>query len=120
MDVIGVGYEDGVRCYDMATGKVNWTIPNPTEGFGCLDRDTMIQCVVRPVQIWMATDEMKLCIIDNILFCLGSSSDGTKGEIRWKMKLPQVIGPPTVVSLDKEGTISILVVGSDGYVYCIK
>ena len=121
MEVIGVGYEDGVRCYDMATGKVNWRLPNPTEGFGGFGSRSN-----DPVRGTASADldgdgrDEALYSIDNILFCVGSSADGTKGEIRWKVELPQVIGPPTVVSLDKEGTMSILVVGGDGYVYCIK
>jgi hypothetical protein len=122
-DVIGIGYEDGVRCYDMASGKVKWTIPNPTDGFGEFGSRSN-----HPVRGTASADldgdgrDEALVCIDKTLFCLGSSTDGSKGEIRWKVELPVLIGPPTIVTLDKanDGQVSILVVGNDGYVYCLR
>src|SRR5260221_14709347 len=32
-DDVGVGYESGGRCYDLASGKVNWQMPNPGGDF---------------------------------------------------------------------------------------
>ena len=120
-DVVGVGYEDGVRSYDLASGKVKWTMPNPSgEGFESFKIHS------DPVRGTASADldsdgrDEALVVIDNTLFCLGAPRAGSTGELRWKIKFPAPIGPPTVVTLDKEGTVSILVVGSDGYVYCLK
>lgn len=120
-DVIGIGYEDGGRCYDTETGKVKWVIPNPTPGFGGFGSRTN-----DPVRGTASADldgdgrDEALYSIDKTLFCIGSSADGSKGEIRWQVDLPALLGPPTVVTLDKEHTVSILVVGEDGYVYCLN
>ncbi|HMI64568.1 MAG TPA: VCBS repeat-containing protein [Cyclobacteriaceae bacterium] len=120
-DVVGVGYEDGVRCYDMASGQVKWRMANPADGFGNFG-----QKADNPVRGSASADvdgdgrDEALIAVGRTLFCLGAPVAGSVGEIRWSVELPAEIGPPTVVSLDKASGISILVVGSDGYVYCLR
>jgi hypothetical protein len=120
-DVVGVGYEDGVRCYDMASGQVKWRMPNPAEGFGDFG-----QKAENPVKGSASADfdgdgrDEALIVIGRTLFCIGAPVEGAVGEVRWRVDLPAEIGPPTVVSLDKDGRISILVIGSDGFVYCVR
>jgi len=120
-DVVGVGYEDGVRCYDMASGQVKWRMANPADGFGNFG-----QKAENPVKGSASGDfdgdgrDEALIAVGRTLFCLGAPVAGSVGEIRWSVELPAEIGPPTVVSLDKASGISILVVGSDGYVYCLR
>ena len=96
-------------------------MPNPTgEGF------ESFKIHQDPVQGTASADldgdgrDEALIVIDKTLFCLGAPRTGSAGELRWQVKFPAQIGPPTVVTLDKEGTVSILVVGSDGYVYCLR
>lgn len=120
-DVMGVGYEDGVRCYDMATGKIHWSISNPAEGFGVFGNHTE-----NPVRGSVSADldgdgrDEALVAIDHTLFCLGASRDRAAGEVRWHLEFPAQIGPPTVVTLEKGGPVSILVVDANGFVYCIR
>ncbi|MGD9634358.1 MAG: FG-GAP repeat domain-containing protein, partial [Pirellulales bacterium] len=32
IEMIGVGFDDGIRCYDLASGKINWRMPSPLDG----------------------------------------------------------------------------------------
>jgi len=120
-DVVGVGFEDGVRCYDMASGKVNWRMPNPAGGFGNFG-----QKAENPVKSSASADldsdgrDEALIVIDKTLLCIGIKGDDTTGKILWRVEFPAAIGPPTVVSLKKDGPVSILVVGDDGFVYCVE
>ena len=120
-DVVGVGFEDGVRCYDMASGKVNWRMPNPTDGFGNFG-----QKIENPVKSSASADldsdgrDEALIVIDKTLLCLGIKGDDATGKVLWRVEFPAPIGPPTVVTLEKGGPVSILVVGNDGFVYCVR
>jgi outer membrane protein assembly factor BamB len=121
-DVVGVGYEDGVRCYDMASGQIKWRMQNPSDGFGDFGQKAQ-----NPVKGSASADvdgdgrDEALIAVGRTLFCLGApAAAGSEGEVRWSVELPAEVGPPTVVSLDKEGHLSILVVATDGYVYCLR
>jgi outer membrane protein assembly factor BamB len=119
-DAVGVGYEDGVRCYDLASGKVKWQMPNPGGDFESFKiHNDAVKGTASADLDGDGRDEA-LVVIDKTLYCLGAPREGSAGELRWKVEFPAVIGPPSVVALDKEGHVSILVVGSDGYVYCLK
>lgn len=121
MDVIGVGFEDGIRCYDTQSGKVKWKMANPADGFTAFGTHS------GNLVLGTATGDLDgdgrdeaMFVVDHTLYCVGSSKDGTSGELRWKVDFPSKVGPPTVVTLDKEGTVSILTVGDDGNVYCLR
>lgn len=119
--MLAVGYEDGTRCYDMATGEVKWRMPNPAKGF-----EEFGQSSVNPIKGSASADldsdgrDEALISLNNTLYCLGSTRNGQAGEIRWQVDFPKQIGPPTVVTLDKDGSVSILVVSKDGYIYCVR
>jgi hypothetical protein len=122
-DVVGVGYEDGVRSYDLASGKVNWRMPNPAaELFNYFNFGTHSDPVRGTASADLDGDgrDEALVSIDKKLFCLGAPKEGSTGELRWQIEFPSQIGPPTVVTLDKSGTVSILVVGANGVVYCLR
>ncbi len=120
-DAIGVGYEDGIRCYDTETGKVKWHMPSPGKSFGSFG-----QREENPVKGSASADldgdgrDEALVVLDKALFCIGSTRDGAAGEIRWQVNFPEQVGPPTVVTLDKDGSVSILVISIDGFVYCVR
>lgn len=120
-DAIGVGYEDGIRCYDTESGKVKWHMPSPGESFGSFG-----QREENPVKGSASADldgdgrEEALVVLDKALYCVGSTKEGSAGEVRWKVDFPEQVGPPTVVTLDKGGSVSILVVSSDGFLYCVR
>ena len=59
-------------------------------------------------------------VLDKTLYCLGATREGSAGEVRWQVDFPEQVVPPTVVTLDKNGEISILVVSIDGFVYCVR
>ena len=119
-DMIGWGFEDGTRSYDMASGKLKWTIPNPQGA------DANITNPADEVRGTASADldgdgrDEALVVAENTLYCLGTSKDGSKGEVRWKIKFPTTLGSPTVAILDNSGTVSILVAGADGFVYCLR
>ena len=120
-DAIGVGYEDGIRCYDTESGKVKWHMPSPGESFGSFG-----QREENPVKGSASADldgdgrDEALVVLKKTLYCLGSNKDGSAGEVRWKVDFPEQVGPPTVVSLDKDGSVSILVISIDGFVYSLR
>ena len=106
---IGVGYDDGVRCYDLVSGKVKWRLPVPVAGSvaGCasgdLDGDGRDEAVF---------------VMGQELVCLGSVNGA--GAVKWKLRLPVPCGPPALAILDPGGSVSVLLAGSDGYVYCVR
>lgn len=121
MEMIGVGFEDGIRCYDTASGKLQWQMEDPSgqiDGFGVHS--------VNPVSGAATADidgdgrDEALLSMGNSLYCLGTAEQGNAGEVCWRVELPAQIGPPTVVQLEQDGPPAILVVGRDGYVYCLR
>ncbi len=110
IEALGIGYEDGIRCYEAATGKIRWRLPAPESATpqGTASADLNGD----------GRDEA-LVAIDRTLYCLGEKSDG-KGSLLWKISLPARIGQPSIADVDNTGTASILVVGADGYVYCVQ
>lgn len=111
LEAIGLGYEDGARCYETATGKILWRWPalrgEQAAGSASADLDSD------------GRDEA-LFVIGNALVCLGTEQNSETGVIRWRLDLPARLGPPSVAALNREGDPSILVLGSDGFVYCLR
>lgn len=111
LEVVGVGYPNGVRCYDAATGRLEWTLAGPTPGThggtasGDLDSDERDEVVVS---------------VGNTLCCFEVSEGAGEGKLAWRLELPATLGPPTIADVTGDGRASILVQGTDGYVYCIR
>ncbi len=110
MEAIGIGYPDGIRCYDTATGRINWRMPVPEQGG-----------VVGTASADIDSDgrDEALFVIGNTLYCIGSGKDDKKGMKEWQLSLPSDVGPPTIADVDDDGLAEILLAGSDGYVYCV-
>jgi hypothetical protein len=108
-EALGIGYEDGIRCYDAATGKIKWriSVPEPGTPVGTASADLNSD----------GRDEA-LVTINQTLCCFGEDAAG-KGSVLWKITLPATVGPPSIADVDNSGKASILLVGSDGYVYCV-
>jgi len=111
LEAVGVGYPDGVRCYDAATGKVKWTLVEFSPGTGAGTASADLNSDGR--------DEV-LVTVGNVLYCLGVDDAGAQGKRLWKLDLPATIGPPTIADVAGNGTASILLQGADGYVYCVR
>jgi hypothetical protein len=109
MQSMGVGYDDGVRCYDLVSGKVKWRLPVPVAGSlaGCASGD--LDGGGRDEAVFVMGQE---------LVCLGSVNGA--GVVKWKLRLPAPCGPPALAILDPGGSVSVLLAGSDGYVYCVR
>lgn len=111
LEAIGVGYPDGARCYDTATGKTRWRLAmqgtEAATGSASADLDSDGR-------------EEAVFVMGKSLVCLGVAPDGQRGEIRWQTELPARIGPPSLALLERDGPLSLLLVGEDGYVYCIQ
>jgi len=111
VEAIGVGYEDGMRCYDTATGTVTWRMPS----------------VVKAVPTGTAGADLNsdgrdeaLLVDGKTLWCLGTSENGARGHVLWRCDLPVNVGPPSVADVDGSATASIVLVGEDGFVYCVR
>ena len=110
-DMVGLGFADGLRCYDAETGKILWRLPSPTDQTACELASADIDGDGR--------DEVLLTAATT-LYCVGSSPDGTQGTVRWKLDLHTPLGPPMIADTEGDGKASILVVGADGNVYCVR
>ena len=110
-EMMGWGYQDGIRCYDISNGKVVWRMPSPLIGVptGCASAD-----------LDGDGKEEAVFVIDKTLVCIGSADNGKSGEVRWKLQLPAPAGPPSIAALDQSGGLAIIINSMDGYVYCIQ
>jgi hypothetical protein len=105
LEAMGWGYADGIRCYEAATGKVQWTLAAP-EAFtpsGCASADLNGD----------GRDEAVFAV-GTRLYCVGN------GEVLWKVDLPAWTGPPSIADVDGSGEAAILVAAADGWVYCVR
>ena len=59
-------------------------------------------------------------MIGKSLYCVGDTGAGTRAEYLWQVDLPVPVGPPSIAILDGDERLSILLVGEDGYVYCVQ
>lgn len=121
MEMVGAGFEDGIRCYDTASGKIQWRMDDPSgkfDGFGVHSINPVSGAATADID-GDGRDEALLSM-GKALYCLGAPEQGSTGNVCWKVELPAQIGPPTVAQLEQDGSASILVVGRDGYVYCLR
>jgi len=109
MEVIGAGFDDGIRCYDTATGEIQWRMDAPfnsgRRASGDINSD--------------GRDEA-LFTSGRTLYCIGSDAAGAKGRVLWTLEMPAPVGPPVIADVDGSGRVSILLVGRDGYLYCVR
>lgn len=114
-DVIFIGFEDGIRCYDAASGKRKWTLPVAQQKdvtsavSGDIDGDGKEEAVF---------------VLDDVLYCIGASDSGQAGAVEWELKLPTTTSPPILADVTSnadrsQSRLSILLTGLDGYVYCV-
>jgi outer membrane protein assembly factor BamB len=110
-EIVGLGFADGLRCYDAATGRVLWRLSSPTDQTDCELASADIDGDGRDEVVFTAA---------TILYCVASTPDGAQGTVRWKLDLHTTLGPPVLADAEGDGKLSILVVGADGNVYCIR
>jgi hypothetical protein len=110
-EALGAGYEDGIRCYDAATGKVSWSLPLPVLGtpIGAASAD-------------LDTDgrDEAVFVSGNTLYAVGKQAEDAQGALLWKIELPATPGPPALADLSAKEGLSILLAAIDGRVYCIR
>jgi outer membrane protein assembly factor BamB len=111
LEAIGIGYPDGVRCYDTAAGKVKWSLPAPATGTPTGSASADVDGDGR--------DEA-LFVIGPTLYCLGTTGNPPVGQVRWQVEFPVQVGPPVPADGEGAGDLSVLVVGTDGTVYCVR
>jgi len=117
-EVLGLGYDvavpgrdDGIRCYDAATGAIEWRLPLPANG-------TPGEAVSADLDS-NGRDEA-IFVLGKKLYCLGAGADGKAGRVEWDLDLPTSVGPPAIADVGGNGQASVLLVGADGYVYCVQ
>jgi hypothetical protein len=110
-EIVGLGFADGIRCYDAETGKILWRMPSPTDQTACELASADIDGDGR--------DEL-LLTAGSTLFCIASSPDGSGGTVRWQLDLHTTLGPPVIADTEGDGLASIVVVGADGTVTCLR
>ena len=108
-EAMGAEYEDGLRCHDAATGAVKWRMPNPMTlplagaASADIDGDGKDEAVF--------TGGTSVC-------CFGEANG--QGRLKWRVDLPCTIGPPVIADAEGTGILSLLIMGADGCLYCIR
>jgi hypothetical protein len=59
-------------------------------------------------------------VIGRHIICIGENPGDSVGRVCWRIELPAVLGPPALADVDGAGKLSILVVGGDGWLYCVR
>ena len=110
-EAIGAGYLDGIRCYDVATGKILWHLELPASG-----------AVIGSASADLNGDgrDEALFVIRQNLVCLGTGNSINEGRVLWQLALPAQTGPPSLAVLGPRRELSILLVGADGFVYAVR
>ena len=114
-EALFVGFADGIRCYDAATGKLEWTLDVGA------NRD--VGSVVSGDVNADGRDEA-VFVLDQTLYCVAARSDAESGHILWSLPLPTKSSTPVLADItggDEQNAprLSVLLVGTDGFVYCI-
>lgn len=127
LELLGIGYADGARCYDVATGALRWRLAieagaRPAGSGGGIPRFTPDGVAAGTASGDLDGDgrDEALFTLGPTLYCLGSNASGDAGELRWQMSLPARLGPPSIADVDGSGQLAVLVMGEDGYVYCVR
>ena len=59
-------------------------------------------------------------VIGQQLVCLGAGRTPAEGSVLWRLPLPAQTGPPSLAVLGRSESLSILLVGADGFVYAVR
>jgi hypothetical protein len=111
LQAVGMGFEDGIRWYDTATGTVQWRLTGKTNPAASSAVSAGIEGLNRDAALFTSGDT---------LFCIGVDSVTAKPTLIWQQTFPAVVGPPAIANLEPQGGASIVIVGADGYVYCVN
>jgi len=112
LEVIYFGFPDGTRCYDTATGNLEWSL--------ALAAGQQISAAVSGDINGDGRDEAVIAL-GKTLICVGVDQAGDQGIVLWKLDLPTLLSSPILADIGQsnESYLSILVSGQDGCVYCI-
>jgi outer membrane protein assembly factor BamB len=117
IDAMFIGFNDGIRCYDTATGRREWTLD--------LARQQDVGSAVSGDIDGDGKDEA-IFVLDKVMYCVGTDKSGHSGLLKWELTLPTTASSPILADVTstskierRESRLSVLVTGSDGYIYCI-
>ncbi len=105
-----VGFDDGARCYDAATGKIRWKM-NVGAGWS-------VNCSCGDIN-GDGRDEA-VFVFGQTLYCVGADGPGKPGRVLWTLPLPLYVSSPVIADVAGRGSLAILLTGADGYVYCVQ
>ena len=115
VEAIFVGFEDGTRCYHLATGDQLWSLP--------LGANRNVESAVSGDLDGDGLDEAVFALGDT-LYCLGFDSTTNRGQVEWSIRLPSTVSSPIIADIQSPGDrggdrLVVLVCGRDGVVYCV-
>jgi hypothetical protein len=120
LEAVGIGYIDGIRCYDASTGTIKWRLPAPSEWYVPPPAGTRYPVGTASGDIDSNGRDEVLFVVGNTLYCIEVPPGEEVGRLSWKIDLPADAGPPCLADVDGQGQLAILVAGQDGYVYCVR
>jgi hypothetical protein len=111
LGALWVGFDDGARCYATATGKLLWKLPLGagqdvgSAASGDVNSDGRDEAVF---------------VLGQTLYCAGTDGPGKPGRVLWTLDLPTRVSTPVIADAAGRGSLSILLTGADGCVYCVQ
>ena len=103
-----------VRCYDAATGRLDWTLKLAGAEFSSDSSPPMTPAVA---DIDGDGRDEAIMAIGRTLLAIGSTPDKKAGVIRWSLSFPDRLGPPAVADSLGRGDAQVVEVCADGNVY---
>ena len=100
-------FPNGFRCYDAATGELEWTVEIPPGPYAATFSADLSGD---------GRDEFFFAA-DNRLVAVAADQDG--GKIAWQVALPGRLSEPSFADVDADGKGEILVTCADGNLYCL-
>lgn len=102
IEAIAVGFDDGVRGYEVESGSVAWPMPWPG---GQAPNDSASADIDGD-----GRDEA-IFTVGSSIYCIGSSGSvaGLQAEVRWRIDLPATLGPPAVADTNGTGEATVVV-----------
>jgi outer membrane protein assembly factor BamB len=110
-DVLWIGFDDGSRCYDAASGRLLWKLP--------LGEGQNAGSAVSGDINGDGRDEA-VFVLGQTLHCVGADGPGKPGRVLWTLDLPTRVSTPAIADAAGDGSLSILLAGADGNVYCVE
>lgn len=109
-EAIGAGFDDGARCYDIATGKVEWTLGAP-----------FLKDVSGAASADINSDGRDEALFSSgkTLYGLGVAGEDHRATVLWQLDFPVNISTPAIAATNSNAA-QIFVTSENGYLHVVR